>query len=464
MSINHGKRSEKVPPFEEEAGNVNGAPASSDEALALRFTGQHANDWKYVDKRGVWLCWTGQRWKPEETLHVIDLIRANCREAAIGCEKREAGKIASAKTVRAVEQLARADRRHAASIDDWDADPWLLNTPDGTVELQSGHVREHSRSDFLTKIAAASPGGDCPTWREFLYRVTDGNAELCSFLQRVAGYGLTGNTREHALFFCYGTGANGKSVFLNTLAGMAGDYHRTAPMEAFTATRNERHSTELAMLRGARLVTAIETEEGRHWAESRIKSLTGGDKVAARFMRQDYFEFIPQFKLLIAGNHKPSLRSVDEAIRRRLHLIPFTVTIPAEERDPDLSDKLKAEWPGIMAWAIEGALLWQERGLDPPKRVREATEDYLSEEDTFAAWLEDCTEENSACWEQARDLFQSWERWAEASGEYVGSERAFSQTLLARGFKRARRRTGREYLGLQLKRHDYTEDLGCDSS
>ena len=156
---------------------------------------------------------------------------------------------------------------------------------------------------------------------------------------------LTGITREHALFFGHGTGANGKSVFVSTVAGMMGNYHRSAPIETLTASSSDRHPTDLAGLRGARLVTAVETEEGRRWAESKIKALTGGDMIAARFMRQDFFEYTPQFKLMIAGNHKPGLRSVDEAIRRRFHLIPFTVTIPPEERDLELGDKLKGECP-----------------------------------------------------------------------------------------------------------------------
>ena len=168
----------------------------------------------------------------------------------------------------------------------------------------------------------------------------------------MAGYALTGVTHEHALFFACGTGGNGKSTFLNAIASCVGDYHRAAPIETFTESNNDRHPTDLAGLRGARMVTAIETEEGRHWAESRIKTLTGGDKIAARFMRQDFFEYTPQFKLLIAGNHKPSLRSVDEAIRRRLHLIPFVVTIPPAERDAELPDKLESERPGILAWMI----------------------------------------------------------------------------------------------------------------
>jgi putative DNA primase/helicase len=222
------------------------------------------------------------------------------------------------------------------------------------VDLRAGKARPHRAEDYITKITAVGPLGDCPLFLAFLDRITGRDNELVAYLQRVLGYGLTGLTREHALFFGYGTGARGKSVLLSTVAGILGDYHKTAPIETFTATNGDRHPTDLAGLRGARLVTATETEEGRRRAESRIKQLTGGDTVSARFMRQDFFEYRPTFKLFIAGNHKPSLRSVDEAIRRRFHLIPFAVTIPPEERDGELAEKLRAEWPGILAWMIAG--------------------------------------------------------------------------------------------------------------
>ena len=197
-----------------------------------------------------------------------------------------------------------------------------------TVELRTGTVRPPRREDYCTKSGAVAPGGDCPMWLKFLAVVTDGNEKLQQYLQRVAGYCLTGSTREHAMFFLHGTGANGKGVFISTLTGIWGDYAAVAPMETFIESHSDRHPTELAKLRGARLVVAQETEQNRRWAESKIKSLTGGDKITARFMRQDFFEYTPQFKLMIAGNHKPSLRGVDEAIRRRIHLVPFAVTIP----------------------------------------------------------------------------------------------------------------------------------------
>ena len=190
--------------------------------------------------------------------------------------------------------------------------------------------------------------------------------------------------------FLYGTGANGKSVFLATLSGLMGDYAKTAPVDCFTETKFSSHPTELANLQGARLVTAVETEEGRRWHESRIKVLTGGDRIAARFMRGDFFEFQPVFKLLIAGNHRPSLRTVDEAMQRRFRMLPFTTTIPEAERDPRLIEHLRAEWPGILRWAIDGCLEWQSSGLCAPEAVREASTAYLQAEDVLQQWIDEC--------------------------------------------------------------------------
>jgi len=271
----------------------------------------------------------------------------------------------------------------------------------------------------------------------------------------VLGYGLTGLTREHALFFCHGTGANGKSVLLSTVSRILGDYHQTAPMETFTSSNSDRHPTDLAGLRGARLVTATETEEGRRWAESRIKQLTGGDVVSARFIRQDFFEYRPAFKLVIAGNHKPSLRSVDEAIRRRFHLIPFAVTIPPGERDADLTEKLKDEWPGILVWLIEGCLEWQTEGLRPPQAVTDATEAYLLAEDAVAAWLDERCELDPKAWSSSSELFGSWSAYATAGGELPGSSKRLTQALESRGFVRHKMNRGQGFYGLRVQSQDW---------
>jgi putative DNA primase/helicase len=428
-------------------------PAFTDESLALDFATQHADNLRYVATWSKWLLWDGKCWQFDDTLRAFDFAREICREKAAACNKSKiAVALASAKTVAAVERLAKVDRRIAATTEQWDADPCLLNTPTGVINLRSGDRRETRCTDYFTKMTAVGPGGECPTWHRFLDRVTANDGKLKDFLMRVAGYALTGITREHALFFMYGLGANGKSVFINTISGILGDYHRAAAIETFTASSVDRHPTDLAGLRGARLVTAVETEEGRRWAESRIKSLTGGDRIAARFMRQDFFEFAPQFKLLIAGNHKPGLRSVDEAIRRRLHLIPFTVTIPAAERDDKLADKLRNEWPGILAWMIKGCVEWQKTGLQPPDSVKAATATYLEAQDSVAAWLDECCDRQAGAWESRTALFESWSRWATAAGEYVGTRPRLLDALEARGLEPHRRTEGRGFTGLSIKR------------
>ncbi len=437
-------------------------PAFSDEALALEFAEQHATHLRYVAAWGRWILWDGTRWQFDNTLRAFDLVRKICRGAAAICDlPKVATSIASAKTVASVERLAKADRRLAATAEQWDVDPWLLNTPIGVVDLRTGEMRSPLAADYMTKVTGIAPNGSCPTpvWAHFLDRTTGGNQELGKFLQRMSGYALTGLTDEHALFFIYGTGANGKSTFLNALTGCAGDYHRTSPIETFTASATERHPTDLAALRGARLVTAVETEEGRRWAESKIKSLTGGDRIAARFMRQDFFEFTPTFKLVIAGNHKPGLRSVDEAIRRRFHLVPFTVTVPPEERDGTLAERLKAEWPGILAWAISGCLDWQQQRLSPPAAVQAATAAYLEAEDALAAWIEDEGQREPNAWESSTTLFRSWKSWADRSGEYHGSLKKFIQRIEDRceglGMRKGRDQQGRRgFYGLRVTKAD----------
>jgi putative DNA primase/helicase len=430
-------------------------PEFADDALALLFAERHTDSLRYVAALGRWLMFDGARWRFDETLAARDLVRKICREASGRCDKKIAKTIASAKTVAAVERLAQTDRRIAATVEQFDADPWLLNTPAGIVDLRSGDMREHDARAYLTKITGIAPDDACPTprWCAFLERIM--GDDVIEYLRRVAGYSLTGSTQEHALFFCYGLGANGKSTFLNAITGCAGDYHRAAPIETFTASNHDQHPTDLAGLRGARLVTATETEEGRRWAESRIKALTGGDKIAARFMRQDFFEYAPQFKLIIAGNHKPGLRSVDEAIRRRFNLIPFTVTIPPGERDETLPAKLKDELPGILAWMILGCADWLERGLAPPQAVTAATAAYLEAEDAIAAWLEEAGERDPNAWEKSSDLFASWVAWATKAGEYIGTQKRFSQNLETRGLAFERRDYGRGFRGLRLPAPEY---------
>jgi putative DNA primase/helicase len=436
-----------------EIARTDNAPPFSEEAIALDLASRQAEALRFVSEWGKWFCWDGTCWREDKTRKVFSISRALCRETAATVNKpSESKKIASAKTRAAVVSLASEDLRLVATVDQWDTDPWLLNTPGGVVDLRTGKLREHRAEDYMTQQAAVAPGGDCPMWKKFMYEITGGDSLLQDYLQRVAGYSLTGTTHEQELFFLYGPGNNGKTVFIKILSGVLGDYHRGSSIETFTVSQVERHPTELAGLRGARLVTAAETEEGRRWAEARIKELTGGDKISARFMRQDFFEFYPQFKLLFSGNHMPTLRAVNKAITRRFNRILFGVIIPDERVNPHLADELLAqEGPGILAWFIEGCLAWQREGLNPPAAVTAATDEYLESQDVLGEWLEECCDVGGSYFATRDELFDSWKQWAQDRNEWVGSMKTFLPKLDDRGFKRDRFKGERGFRGLQLK-------------
>jgi len=431
------------------------APEFSDEYLALEFSLRYAADLRYTAAMGRWSRWDGNIWRTDTTLHVFDSVREICRLLAEECKQQGAAKhIASAQVVAGVERLARCDRRHAAVIEQWDGNPWLLATPGGTVDLKTGELRPARRTEYLTKSTAVPPSNNPPVrWLQFLEEITNGDQAKQDFLQRVAGYSLTGDISEHALFFFYGTGGNGKDSFLSALSGVLGDYSTTEPMTTFIVTRNEQHPTDMASLRGARLVTVGEVEGGEtHWNEAKLKSLTGGSRISARFMRCDFFTFVPNFKLIIASNEKPALRNVDPAIMRRLHLIPFDVYIPDDKRDPKLGDKLQAEWPGILAWAIDGCLIWQVQGLDVPPSVRAATNEYFAAQDSLQGWLQDCCVQGGGQHDSVTRLFQSWKNWCTANEKRPGGVNSFTDKLVGKGFRRDRGTGGeRQISGLKVK-------------
>lgn len=347
-----------------------------------------------------------------------------------------------------------ADPAIGVTADVWDSDPWLLGTPGGTVDLRSGLLRDADPTEHITKLTGVEPAltPHCPLWLAFLDQATGGDAGLIQFLQQWCGYSLSGITREHALVFVYGPGGNGKSVFLNVLTGVLGAYATTAAMDTFTASKSDKHPTDMAMLRGARLVTASETEEDRAWAEARIKSLTGGDPVTARFMRQDFFTFVPTFKLTIVGNHQPMLRNVDDAARRRFNIVPF-IRKP-DQPDRQLEGKLRAEWPAILRWMIEGCLDWQANGLVQPDSVAEATDAYFAEQDLMAQWLaEKCDVRvgDPNVWDRTTDLFESWSAYAKAAGDTPGTVKAFGPAMRRKGFQQHRNKYARGFSGLRLR-------------
>lgn len=430
--------------------------AFSEDALAAEFTADHRDDLLYVHEWGRWLRWDGTRWAPERTLAVYDLARSRARStASAAADARIRARISNAATVAGIVRLARADRAHARVTEDFDRDPWLLNTPSGTVDLRTGTMRAHHRGDLITQSTPVSPVDAEPVlWLACLRTWTRGDADLEGFLRRLIGYTLTGSTREERLPIFYGPGGNGKSKFVETARACLGaDYATSITMESLIVTTGDQHPTDLADLRGKRLALANETEEGRRLAESKIKSLTGGDRVRARYMRRDFFEFTPTHKLIIVGNHKPALRNVDEAMRRRLLLVPFTAEIAPDQRDPNLSAKLVAELPAILGWAIRGAAEWYRDGLLPPASVLAATEDYFATADALGRWSEDRLLFDPNATATKADTFADWKAWAEHNGEFVGKQERLREYLLRLpGVDEARLGKGvRAWIGLGLR-------------
>ncbi len=432
----------------------------SEDGIAREFARRHQETLRFCHSSGLWHQWTGYAWRPEKTQLAFCWAREECRRIAADLDSDKIKAIlGKAGTASAVERFARADRSFAATSEIWDNDPFLLGTPGGTLDLRTGQLSDANRDDFITKLAAVTPDETpkCPLWLDFLDQATGSDAELIRFLRAWCGYTLTGLTREHALLFIFGPGGNGKSVFLNTVSRILGDYCRVSAMETFTASQGDRHPTDLAMLRGARMVCASETEEGRAWAETRIKQLTGGDVITARFMRQDFFEFRPQFKLTIVGNHKPVLRNVDEAARRRFNIVPFCRK--PERPDRALEAKLAAESPAVLRWMIDGCIDWQMNGLIRPKVVAEATADYFTEQDSVRQWIDErCETGGRNVSDTMAALFKSWSDYAIASGEKPGTTKWLAQTLLRHGCEQVKNTPGqhgkRGFLGVRVKNED----------
>jgi putative DNA primase/helicase len=421
--------------------NSDWPPQFSDDALALEFTKRHGDDLRFVAPWSKWLRWDGKRWTEDRTIRVFDVARAVARDAAKDAEEKLARQITSAKTVAAIEKLARSDPRHAILPEQLDAEPYMFNTPGGTVDLRTGELRPHRREDLITKIAGATPdhNADDSIWIRFLSEITLGDQEVQDYLQRLFGYSLSADVRDHVLIFLYGSGANGKSTLIDLVLQVLGDYGKLISTETLMESRADRHPTDIAALLGVRLAVSSEVEEGQHWAESRLKALTGDATLTGRFMRQDFFEFKRTHKLIVAGNHRPAIRVVDEAMRRRIHLVPFKARFTGDTADRDMPEKLRAEAGAVLAWMVRGFMGWQTAGLQPPPAVLTATQDYLDTQDTIGLWLAECCDATDPTAEtKSSVLYNSFKAWKEARGERAPSTVRFSGLLEQRFPKEAR--------------------------
>jgi putative DNA primase/helicase len=459
------------------------SPASDDLQLtelgnAQRFALWYGAEFRYVRERRQWRNWDGQRWaacRRGEEVVAAKRIPASFFDAAAAAAGQAAGAAmlsevtdtsaratallkwgkASSKAQAIASSLRLAESEHpiAAVGDDFDADPMLFNCINGTLDLRSGVLRPHSRADLLTKLAPVAYDADArsPLWDDFLARVQP-DEEIRMFLQRFAGYSLTGDVGEQVLLFLLGKGANGKSVFLDVLLSIVGDYGLRAAPDLLLAKRSESHPTDQADLRSMRLVVASEVDQGRAWDEAMIKRTTGDTTITARKMRADFETFPATHKVLVAANTKPKVRGSDDGIWRRLKLVPFCVTIPEHERDRGLVARLLAtESSGILAWAVRGALDWQEHGLPTPVVVAEATQKYRAEQDVIGNWIDEECVLAPGLWSPKASLYSSFRAWCERGGREPWASQSFFDRLLERDdVEDARRKAARGVSGIRL--------------
>lgn len=419
-----------------------------------RLAQRHKDEVRYVTAMSKWLYWDGTRWAIDDTGYISRLAKET-----VVAMYREASELKSPddrarfvkwallsegiQRLEAMVKMARSERDLVVKPEYLDTDIWLLNLMNCTIDLKEHSSGENDPADMITRRISIAFDKDarCPTWKKFIDRIFGDNAELIEFVQRAVGYSLTGSTSEQVLFFMFGTGRNGKSTFIETLQRLMGEYAVKTPTETLMMRDGKGISNDVARLAGKRMVVAAETDEGQRLAEKTIKDLTGGDKITARFLHQEFFEFTPTFKLWMYGNHLPVIKGTDEGIWRRIRIIPFNVTIPKEEVDPDLALKLVDELPGILNWAIVGCEAWLKTGLGEPVIVHEATADFRSEMDVLGEFIKEMCEVGKDKTISARKLYEQYSIWCSDFGERPMSQRQLGLRLKERGFHN-RRSTG----------------------
>jgi putative DNA primase/helicase len=439
---------------------------------AARFVDDHNKALRYVPASGRWLRWDGARWADDDVLEhrrrAKETARLLAAEAAAERDEQRrkalldhARRSSAEPRLRALLSIAASDPRLVVRPADLDCDPWVLNTPTGTVDLRTGELRPHRREDLLTLLAGAGfdQKAAAPRWEAHLRRCL-GSPHLIAFLQRLAGLSALGVTREHLLAILFGPGANGKTVTVNAITGALDEYALASTADLLLQGNRGRGqaSPELADLRGRRLVSISETPEDGRLATERVKAITGGDPITARYLYGQPFTFQPSHTIWLLTNHKPRVLDDGDAIWRRIVLVPFTEKIPPAEQDPDLGDKLATERAGILRWIVDGAIDYLAQGLNPPTAVTNATATYREDEDQFGGFLDACTIAEEDASAGATELLNAYEAWATANGAPDLSGNALSEKLLARGFERKRVKTGTRYQGLRLRENGGTLD------
>ena len=413
-----------------------------------------------------WLIWDNHAWRPDDCGEIFALCKDFLRGlflqvASINDHKRAVDmathviKSESLRRRQALVESASYERRIRITPKDVDQEPFLLNVLNGTIDLRTGTLHPSMKDKYITKCAMVTydRSAPCTTWINFLLRIMNGNAQLIYFLQKAVGWALTGDMSEQVMFILYGSGANGKSTFLNAIMDILGEYAMSTQTETFMRKNGNVMSNDIARLRGARFVTTVEAEEGRRLSEPLIKQVTGQDVLTARFLYGEYFDFLPTFKIFMATNHKPVIKGNDLGIWRRIKLIPFMVTIPYGERDPDLTKKLQAEKSGILNWMIDGCLMWQRERLGEPEEVKLATEEYQEEMDLIGSFLTECCvlDKSGYLRVSSSDLYRVYLAWCEKNSERPYAQRIFAMHLQNKGIQKERTKKARGWVGVALR-------------
>lgn len=431
---------------------------------AQRFAARFGDKVLFTPGRG-WLVYDGRRWRPDDTHQCVELAKETARLIAgepmhLDSEQSRAARArfsqASLSKGAIDRMLDLAKGLVCAEDNSLDADPWLLNTETGTIDLRSGRRQKHDPRDLLTKISpvVADRHAKCPAFSKFLKQIMRHNSGLINYVQKAIGYGLTGKIGEQAFFFCYGkSGRNGKSTLVNLFRDMLGDYGCHTPTETLMVKQYDNAiPSDLARLVGVRMVTAIEANFNRQLDEAKLKAMTGGEKITAQFMRQDYFEFLPEFKLWLVANDRPRVRGTDSALWRRVRVIPFEVEIPESECDRDLPLKLKAEWPGILAWAVRGCLKWQADGLAEPTAIRMATRRWYRAADHLARFANEVLISAPGEVVAASTLHDHYVRWCTRNGEEPLAPGQFKTRLMeSQDMTHKRTRRGSDWIGVKIR-------------
>jgi putative DNA primase/helicase len=437
--------------------------AQTELGLAERIVHWHGHDLAWSPDLGCWLVWDGSIWAVDKGAatqkRVVDVLRVKCKEEADLLEGEDAAafrswlrKMEAARAIRAGLQLA-ANMKEVPD-DLFDADPWLLSVHNGTLDLRTGELRRHRRADYITwrTEVGYDPKATCPEWDKFVAWFTKGDAALAAYLQQLAGYWLTGRTSEQQIAIFHGDGANGKTTYLETLRRLLGPAACAAPPTLLASTGHDQHPTEIWTLRGRRLVLASESREARVLDDEKIKRLTGNEALSARRMREDFAQFIPTHKLGVALNHIPTITGQDHGIWRRLHLVPCAATVETGKADDSLQDKLAAELPGILAWAVRGCLAWQKVGrLQPTPDMVKALKGLREEMDQITMWLEECCRTGPSYQDTAARIYASYQHWTLARGERPKGARTLAADLRRLGMTAYKNDGTRGWRGLCIK-------------